>query len=176
MVSGSQYEPGHLLIAKYESIDTCSGVHTASQNLDLLLRRIAAPEPGVKIDIIAHSMGGLVAAYWVAGQESNFLNRHIRSLTTLDSPLRGLSDNVVAFANYCLAAPIAQSPEDLEMGSDVVGQIGRVETTTQRVPFFHINSSWIGDTLPGGDYLGNPCGGVIPWIASAFAVFLGVPW
>ena len=171
-VSGSQYEPGHLLIAKYESADTCSGVHTASQNLDLLLRRIAATEPDVKIDIIAHSFGGLVAAYWVAAQDSDFLNRHIRSLITLDSPLNGTAN--INLIIYCTEGPYL-STRDLTIGSDVVRQIGRVEATTHRVPIFHINSSWIGDTLPRGNDLGSPCGGGLAFLWSALAMLFN-PW
>jgi pimeloyl-ACP methyl ester carboxylesterase len=72
--------------------DTCDGVATAAEELDRLIRKF----PNTTFDIVGHSLGGLVAAYWVSGgaedqqwlsENPPFLKNSIHSIITLDSPL-----------------------------------------------------------------------------------------
>lgn len=46
--------------------------------------------PGVVFDIIAHSMGGNVAAYWAAAETDRANLAAVHSITTVDSPLTGI--------------------------------------------------------------------------------------
>ena len=74
----------------YERTDTYIDIRTAAARLRALLRRIATRHPGRRVDLIAHSQGGIVAR--------TFLTRFARSgdrlpvvehLVTLASPHRG---------------------------------------------------------------------------------------
>ncbi len=55
------------------------------------MARLIAAYPGAQIDLVGHSLGGVVAAYWAAtyGRRDGVLG-HIHSLITFDSPVRGL--------------------------------------------------------------------------------------
>ncbi|MEX1253121.1 MAG: flexitail domain-containing putative surface protein [Dehalococcoidia bacterium] len=75
---------------RYEPEDTCTGidgVDGAAGKLQILVSNLISEYPGAKFDVIAHSMGGLVAAYWLS-QHPQSADR-IHSVITFDSPLRG---------------------------------------------------------------------------------------
>jgi pimeloyl-ACP methyl ester carboxylesterase/archaellum component FlaF (FlaF/FlaG flagellin family) len=79
----------------YEPGDTCDGVADAADKLQTMLAALITAHPEIEFDIVAHSMGGLVSAYW-AVQHGNDptaggpMKSYIHSLVTFDSPLRGL--------------------------------------------------------------------------------------
>ncbi len=135
--------------------DTCSGVAEASERLDRLVKSTVLREPDAVVHLLGHSLGGLVAAYWVSKQPSSFLGDHVGSVITLDSPL---------FDGHPLYNPFSSCPtdspswRDINGSSGVVAAINDYSRTTGRVPFFHINSSAIGDVLPGATLLPNGCG------------------
>ncbi|HEU4760380.1 MAG TPA: hypothetical protein VFT91_10430 [Dehalococcoidia bacterium] len=62
---------------------TTGAVHRLNQ----LIATLVSQDPLVKIDLVAHSQGGVVAAYWLQtlGNPAN-----VNSLVTFDSPLGGL--------------------------------------------------------------------------------------
>jgi len=74
---GQQYR-----IPVYDALDTCDGIDTVVSELG----KIVAAYPEAHFDIVGHSLGGFVAAYWVSQQSSETLSR-IHSVVTLDSPL-----------------------------------------------------------------------------------------
>jgi pimeloyl-ACP methyl ester carboxylesterase len=59
--------------------------------LDVTVRRALASSSSGQIDLIAYSLGGAVAANWAAtsGRQDGLL-RHVHSIVTLDSPVRGV--------------------------------------------------------------------------------------
>ena len=73
---------------QYNSFDACGAVGSAADKLQTMLTSLITRYPQVKFDIVAHSLGGLVAAYWLSqhGDERNRVN----SIVTFDSPLRGV--------------------------------------------------------------------------------------
>lgn len=74
--------------ADYRPNETCSGVagaDGAASRLRALVERLAPS----KVTILGHSMGGLAAAY-LAGEDPAWARKHIASVVTFDSPLRGV--------------------------------------------------------------------------------------
>lgn len=155
-VSGKEYDPGHLLIPVYDGNDTCSGVAASASKLDWLVKRISEVEPDASIDFLGHSMGGMVIAFWISQQDSEFLRRHIRSFVTLDSPL---FDGHPGFMPGSCNPFSSQAWRDINNSDRLaLSSINNYSKTTQRVSFYHINSSAIGDVLPGGVSLPGSCG------------------
>jgi pimeloyl-ACP methyl ester carboxylesterase len=127
--------------------DTCSGVRDASVKLDALVDRLIELYPGARFDLIAHSMGGLVASYYVATQDPSFIAQRIHSVILLDSPVNpGLS--VSNPSTVC--APGNQSWPDMSQGSSVIATINDPASTTLRTRFICVLATGlIGQVLPG---------------------------
>jgi hypothetical protein len=137
----------------YNARDTCGGVSKASASLGRLIDHILKSEPGAKFDIIAHSMGGLVASYYVAQQGDEFLKQHIHSVVLLDSPVSpGLQiTNLESFIEDVHSACTFSDPswQDMLPESGVVGSISDPSRTTLRVRFSAVLATFIGQSLPG---------------------------
>ncbi|HET7721230.1 MAG TPA: peptidoglycan DD-metalloendopeptidase family protein, partial [Acidimicrobiales bacterium] len=75
----------------YGAADTTNDIRESSRRLRELLARLAAENPGVPIDIVAHSQGGLVArsALTDEGEPSDPRLPTVNSLITLGSPHLG---------------------------------------------------------------------------------------
>lgn len=75
----------------YRARDTRQSLATSAQRLTAQLRGWGTSNT---YDIVTHSLGGAVAAYWAATEagkpENQDLRRVVRSVTTLDSPVRGI--------------------------------------------------------------------------------------
>lgn len=72
----------------YTMTDTCNGVTFAAAKLERMVDELVIAYPQARFDILAHSMGGMVAAKWIQlypGRVSL-----VNSVVTFDSPLRGL--------------------------------------------------------------------------------------
>ena len=156
LVTGNYLEAGYNLMPIYDAADTCPGVEAAAAKLDILVKRVVEIEPDTVIDFVAHSMGGLVTGYWVSYQDSEFLKQHVGSVVTLDSPLKdGQPESFVSiFSSFSVETGAcqvgAQALRDVTQDSAVLRIINDYSLTTRRTNFFHINSSLIGDVLPGG--------------------------
>ncbi|GEM_PF-3577583 len=75
----------------YSAVFTCvNGVVRSSSMLNLMIAEILQKYPSAKIDIVGHSMGGLVAAYWAATHQDDQKLKSIHSVITFDSPLQGI--------------------------------------------------------------------------------------
>jgi pimeloyl-ACP methyl ester carboxylesterase len=73
--------------ADYSASDTCAGIDDRhAKRLRDFIERLG---PG-RVTIVAHSMGGLVAAYLIGSDEA-WARAHIASVATFDSPLRGIN-------------------------------------------------------------------------------------
>jgi triacylglycerol esterase/lipase EstA (alpha/beta hydrolase family) len=75
----------------YAATDTDVDIHRSAKHLRQLLERVAAERPGVPIDIIAHSQGGIVARTALTDEVDGHDPRlpQVRSLVTLSTPHRG---------------------------------------------------------------------------------------
>lgn len=79
----------------YSGEDTQGDIPTAGRRLRHLLERLAAAHPGVPIDVIAHSQGGIVARWAVADGAPPAL----ASMITLGSPHQGADLAQIALEN-----------------------------------------------------------------------------
>jgi hypothetical protein len=131
----------------YTKRDTCGGVAKGSQALRWLINHLLQSNPGTEFDIVAHSMGGLVASYYVAQQDGEFLKQHIHSIVLLDSPVSpGLQIESSPLSACSLSDP---SWQDMLAGSGVIGSISDPSRTTLRVRFSAVLATPIGEWLPG---------------------------
>ena len=75
----------------YAATDTTHDIHQAARHLRHLLERLQGQHPGVPIDIIAHSQGGIVARTALTDEVDGADPRlpAVRSLVTLSSPHQG---------------------------------------------------------------------------------------
>jgi hypothetical protein len=104
-VGGSR---GH---APYEDIDTYGDVDEKAESLGRLLEIIAVEHPGADVDIVAHSLGGLVAR--------SFLERVGRAW---DPDLPRI-EHLVTFASPHGGVPLAGVPDDLREESPTGGAL-----------------------------------------------------
>jgi pimeloyl-ACP methyl ester carboxylesterase len=79
-------EAGPDVAPEYRPSDTCAGVERHAAQLQAFIDALAP----AKVTIVAHSMGGLVAAYLVATEEE-WARERVVSVATFDSPLRGVN-------------------------------------------------------------------------------------
>jgi len=131
--------------AAYTPGDTCSGVVLAAQRLEQLINRMSQLEPDATFDLIGHSMGGMVAAYLIATKPE--LEQKLHSVITLDSPLDGeiRKPPIGSACDFTL-----QSWKDIdENDPHVVSTITTLGNSSVLSKFVAINSSPIGDVLPG---------------------------
>jgi len=75
----------------YKATDTTPDIHQSAKRLRELLERLQAEHPGVPIDIIAHSQGGIVARTALTDEVDGHDPRlpQVASLVTLATPHRG---------------------------------------------------------------------------------------
>lgn len=82
-------------MADYSPEDTCAGIGEAAVALKTLIDQVL--DPGEKATIVAHSMGGPVAAL-IAAAQPEWARSKIASVVTFDSPLHGLDEVRAHFA------------------------------------------------------------------------------
>ena len=146
---------------QYTKADTCDGVASAAAELK---RLVAKFPPLTTFDIVAHSMGGLVATYWAADPDQDgvveddsddeALRRRLHSIVTIDSPLRGtlfgLTFNDFPLIEDSACENLALSWQDLtnSTSSSVVRTITNPSLVANRVNLVHITTA-VGHKLPG---------------------------
>jgi hypothetical protein len=164
--------------ADYSPLDTCSGVAAGAAKLDRLIERLVELNPEMRIDVVAHSMGGLVAAYLLATSNAGYLD-HIATVTTLDSPLQG-TDQVDAAGtidlfvdvSVCLRSPRStQAHVDMVPESAVLTVIAGLEGSARAATIYSIKSELefgtvsVGSPLPNEPVWVVKCGGDLPHVA-----------
>ena len=86
-------------ITTFDAVDSQRSISDSADDLAVLLQQVAAARPGVPIDVIAHSQGGVVARLAVerAG-DAGRLPASVETLVTVSSPQQGapLATGVVA--------------------------------------------------------------------------------
>ena len=154
-VAADEYPFGdYRVFPKYQASNTCAGVRDAAIKLDSLLTAFTSQEPERELVIIGHSLGGMVAVYYVAELASPEIRNRIRSVLTIDAPLLGYADTS-PFSN---CHDEASSWRDILGLSDIVTKIESIEGTVLARKFVHLNSSEIGDSLSGGREVILECG------------------
>jgi uncharacterized repeat protein (TIGR01451 family) len=141
-----RYCRGDLRLPSYTQSHTCLGVADAASKLDTMVRTaVRTFGPNTKFDIIAHSMGGMVAAYWLATTTPEMRAR-VHSVVTFDSPLRGVPAPSPIIALVIRACGMsAQSLRDLSCVSiqgncPIVSAIANIGRDVRDVPFYTIDA------------------------------------
>jgi hypothetical protein len=130
----------------YTPTETCNGVRDASVKLGALVDRLIGLYPGARFDLVAHSMGGLVASYYVATQDPSFIAQRIHSVILLDSPVNpGLS---VSNPRTACGARNESWP-DMSQGSSIIATINLARTTLRTRFVCVLATEMIGQALPG---------------------------
>lgn len=128
---------------QYQSLDTCFGVRFAAKKL----RDFINTKASAKATIIGHSMGGLVASYLVATEQQDWVNSHIASVVTFDSPLRGLPAQNIGYLDKFSDCDL-KNPEHLSL-TDMLERNTVVNSTSiaaVRSPLYTIDA--IGRDIP----------------------------
>lgn len=136
----------------YVADDTCDGVATAASDLKNFIEGRAP----AKVSIVAHSMGGLVAAYLVATEDEDWVRSHIGSIATFDSPLRGVPPRNIDLEDRFGDCNLADDPPDRSLldllrDSTVVSESSGA---AMLVPFYTIDAGAVEgfgiEAVPGG--------------------------
>ncbi len=109
----------------YENSQTSQPLPVSARALDAQFRRWQHAYPNATFDLIGHSLGGAVAAYWAASIASPAELRAVHTIITLDSPLDGYPRNYADMFFLPFFGPVAS---DLLAGSSDVRAIQRVPT------------------------------------------------
>ena len=124
--------------ADYSVGDTCGGVAAAAGRFRTLVDALSPS----RVTVVAHSMGGVIAAYAVAADPA-WGALHIASVVTFDSPLHGINttrslalDIAGAFSSDCGNGDA--SVRDLASGSAVMRAIAGA---AKLVPFYTLDGS-----------------------------------
>jgi Tol biopolymer transport system component/pimeloyl-ACP methyl ester carboxylesterase len=134
---------------QYDDDNTCDGVADAANRLNTLVGALIYQHPHAKFDIVAHSMGGMVAAYWLQQHEDR--RSRVNSVVTFDSPLRGIPFGapLSALPGPCDQST-SQSQRDLTCGDysqsdnrDVCTSeiVSTIQDIGDSVPFFTIDAT-----------------------------------
>ena len=129
---------------QYAASDTTADIHHSARRLRELLERLQARHPGVPIDLIAHSQGGIVARTALTDEVDGADPRlpAVTSLVTLSSPHRGAplatgltmlghtrigkdAETVVHDLLPDMVDPAGTSVTQLAEHSDFMGQLNR---------------------------------------------------
>jgi len=108
----------------YYPNDTHENLAQSSWQLDSQLRAILKAHPHATIDLVGHSLGGVVAAFWVANYATDDMLEHIHSLITFDSPLEGIH-SFAAIEGYYLSGPVW---DDLHPASSQIAAIDSADS------------------------------------------------
>ena len=150
-------------LPEYGPRDTCGGVEEAAEKLDSVIQRLISLEPDATFVLIGHSLGGMVVAYYVSQQDPEFVSQRIQGLVTLDAPLGGDTRG-----SRSVCDRIEPSWRDISGLSGVVTAIGNISDPLVLAKFLTINSTNIGDTLPGANNLKLNCAPLGPVIGIIF--------
>ena len=137
----------------YEATDTCNGVAAAAQRLALLVQRVVDESPNSRLVLVGHSMGGMVAAYYLSTLVPLAVQDRLQAVVTLDSPLQGTSFR--GPLSSCLATDVAW--QDIAGNTHVVVDIGALRSSSVVSKLFAINSTEVGDHVPGSYFWESGC-------------------
>ena len=86
----------------FDAADSQQSIGTSADHLGVLLQSVAIAQPGVPIDVVGHSQGGVVARLAVERSSAeNQLPSEVQTLVTVSSPQQGapLATGVVALGD-----------------------------------------------------------------------------
>lgn len=116
------YDPDNL--QAYTREDTFQSISRSVAALAGTVKLEIARCPGVSIDMVGHSLGGLVALTYLGARERDTETASVKHLITLDSPLNGNSQHTIAFLADLYGWDVAES--------DVAQTLVRVKQDAKR--------------------------------------------
>ncbi|MCI0364526.1 MAG: hypothetical protein L0Y44_10370 [Phycisphaerales bacterium] len=132
--------------------------HCARKVIDAVDRAFGAPDPDrtVEVDVVAFSMGGIIARHAAAERTGNGgVDRRLRiaRLFTISTPHRG--------ANFAWISPLDPRAVDMRMGSQFLRSLNAAECDYQIIPYARLGDMIVGEANsapPGRDpwWLANP--------------------
>ena len=129
----------------YTKADTCDGVARAAGELKGLIEAQATAQ----VTIVAHSMGGLVAAYLV-GNWPEWAESHVASVVTIDGTLRGISDIdawLLEYPSVCSLDWPTPSASLLEL-VETSSVVEKAATAAEKVPFYPMDATQFPNYVP----------------------------
>lgn len=134
------YNPDWKNDRRYDRCDTQQSIADSAKAFGGQFAAWRTAAGGAKIDIVAHSLGGVVVAYWLNNVASAADRAAVHSFVAFGSPLGGLS---ATGYSYCLFATVRHNVcNDLKQGSTLLSYL---KDGVKRVPSFSINNTrdWI---------------------------------
>ncbi|NWJ47277.1 MAG: hypothetical protein HXX08_15550 [Chloroflexi bacterium] len=111
--------------------DTWASLATHTEKLNSFISTIVLKNyPDADITFISHSLGGLLVANWLTATKSDYL-KHLNSLITIDSPLRGAS--LAGICDNLAVSFLAPVCNDLKLGSSTIRQVEQLAPSITKI-------------------------------------------
>jgi triacylglycerol lipase len=115
-LEGRLQRPAHVV-----SLGTaCGDVRNLAERAHAEVERLVAAQPGARIDVVGHSLGGLVAAYLLKCLDHG---RRVHRVVTLGTPHAGLA---IGRAGWLVPGPLGRTLRQLQPGSSLLDLIARL--------------------------------------------------
>ncbi|MDB5075348.1 MAG: hypothetical protein JWO42_1527 [Chloroflexi bacterium] len=125
------------LVKPYRACDTSQSLAASDAALRTLLQNYRARYPYTMFELVAHSLGGVIALDTLAGDGGEFLRSHgpvaVDKVVTIDSPINGIAQSLAPIAPLVLGGllggiPQIQSCTSQLAGTFLVGGLIRIGT------------------------------------------------
>lgn len=139
----------------YGPADTWPGVPAAAGRLDAQLRALAAREPGRPVDLVGHSMGGVVLLHYLVHHHDPYdpALPQIGHVVTIASPLRGsdLASLAAALDDHSTLGPLAESLRSRVAAGDsrFADEAGRLYLGAPAIDQLRVGSALLGELATG---------------------------
>jgi hypothetical protein len=155
--------------AIYAKEVTCSGVERAAENLGFLMANILSRQPEDQFVLIGHSLGGMVAAYFLAEESDSLVGQRIKRVITIDSPLQGYHAAIPSW--WCNDS---ETIADLRGQTRIVPSIQALTNSPHREKLLTLNSTSIGDPLENVENVDLDCKVITTGSGAAKGLILGI--
>lgn len=115
------YDPNNL--ATYTPATTRQSLASAAAALESEFAAWHHAEPRATFDLVGHSLGGVVAALWVAHDATADQLRYVHAVVTLDSPVAGYPQPLYGYIEPYLAPLFGDPSQALSASADAIEQV-----------------------------------------------------
>lgn len=155
------YDPTNL--ATYTPADTRQSLDTAAAALEREFATWHHAEPRATFDLVGHSLGGVIAALWVAAFATPDELRYVHAIVTLDSPVAGYPQPLYGYLAPYLAPLFGDPAQALSASAALMRRVAAAPSRWKVGPGHYLSAVYdIGNlrdlvvpafvaTLPGAD-------------------------